>query len=73
MLNQYGNGLFDIGMADVNKMKKKIYIKCKKCKDKIFGDTKKKLIYCKCKSIGIDGCEDYIRIIGNKEDYKILK
>lgn len=54
--------------------KKAIYITCRNCGDEIFGDTKKEMIYCKCGLIAVDGCEDYIRVIGNKKDYKeILK
>lgn len=34
-----------------NKAKKEIYIKCKKCADEIFIDTRKKMTYCKCKTI----------------------
>lgn len=49
-----------------NKTEKEIYIKCKKCADEIFGDTRKKMTYCKCKTIGVDGCEDYVRVIGDK-------
>ena len=55
-----------------NKSKEEIYIKCKKCGDEIFGDTKKKMTYCTCTSIAVDGCEDYIRVNGNKEDYEIM-
>jgi len=51
---------------------KKTFIKCKKCGDEIFGDTKKKMTYCKCKSISADGCEDYIRVNGDKENYEII-
>lgn len=28
--------------------------------------------YYKCKTIAVDGCEDYIRVIGNEEDYKVI-
>lgn len=55
-----------------NKTKKQTFIKCKKCSDEIFGDTKKKMIYCKCQSISVDGCEDYIRVNGDKENYEII-
>jgi len=54
-----------------NKTQKQTFIKCKKCGDEIFGDTKKKMTYCKCKKIWVDGCEDYIRIGGDEKDYKI--
>jgi len=55
-----------------NKTKKQTFIKCKKCGDEIFGDTKKKMTYCKCKSISVDGCEDYVRVNGDKENYEII-
>lgn len=61
---------------NMKKNKKKeveIYIKCVKCGEEIKGDTNKKMIYCECGKIGVDGCEHYIRIIGNEEDYKIVK
>jgi hypothetical protein len=53
--------------------KKEAYYKCNHCGDEIFWNTQKKLTFCKCKKIAIDGCEYYVRIIGNKEDYKIIK
>ena len=33
----------------------------------------KKLIECTCKTIFVDGCEDYVRIGGNKGDYVDVK
>jgi hypothetical protein len=53
-----------------NKTEKKIYIKCKKCGDEIFGDTRKKMTDCKCGAIAVDGCEDYVRVIGDEENYE---
>jgi hypothetical protein len=49
--------------------KKETYIKCVKCNDEIFYNTHKVLTYCKCGAIWVDGCEDYIRVGGNKEDH----
>ncbi|MCX6761199.1 MAG: hypothetical protein NTZ84_03825 [Candidatus Nealsonbacteria bacterium] len=54
------------------KTKKETYVRCKKCGDEIFGDTHKKMTCCKCKFIGVDGCEDYVRIIGEEENYEII-
>ncbi|MFA5925633.1 MAG: hypothetical protein WC831_01755 [Parcubacteria group bacterium] len=56
------------------KIKKEIemYVKCLKCGEEIKGDTNKKMIPCKCGTIEVDGCEFYIRIIGNKQDYKMI-
>ena len=48
------------------------YYKCNHCGDEIFWNTHKKLIRCKCGKIYVDGCEDYIRIGGNKEDCKVI-
>jgi len=57
-----------------NKTKKATYIKCRKCGDEIFSDTKKKMTPCKCGLISVDGCEDYVRISGDKKDYEeVLK
>lgn len=53
-----------------NKPKKGVYIECLKCGDKIYYDTDKKMTYCKCEAIAVDGCEFYTRIIGNEKDYK---
>ncbi len=52
---------------------KRTYYKCKKCKDEIFYDTCKKMIYCKCKAIAIDGCDDYVRVMGDKNDYEVIE
>ena len=53
--------------------KKEAYFRCKKCGDEIYWNTRKNLTFCKCKKIGIDGCEHYVRIISNKDDYEIIK
>lgn len=53
--------------------KKEIFYKCIHCGDEIFWNTHKKLVFCKCNKIGIDGCEFYIRVIGNDGDYKVVK
>lgn len=57
----------------ITKIKKQVYYKCTHCGDDIFWNTQKSLIYCKCKKIFIDGCEYYVRVGGNKEDYKVIK
>ncbi len=53
--------------------KKNVYYKCTHCGDEIYWNTHKKFIECTCKAIFVDGCEDYIRIGGNKEDYTDVK
>ena len=46
--------------------------KCTHCGDEIFWNTHKKLVYCKCKKIWVDGCEDYVRVGGKEEDRKVI-
>lgn len=60
-------------MATKSKAKKEAYFKCKKCGDEIYWNTHKKMAYCKCGAVAVDGCEDYIRLIGNKSDYEGIK
>lgn len=60
-------------MKKKNITKKEAYFKCKKCGDEIYWNTHKKMIYCRCESIAIDGCEYYVRIVGNKESYKRIE
>ena len=52
--------------------KKKTYIKCKKCGVEIHQNTHKKMTPCKCGAVQVDGCADYGRVLGNKEDYAVL-
>jgi hypothetical protein len=56
-----------------NKSKEETYYKCTHCADEIFWNTHKKLTYCKCKQIWVDGCEDYVRVGGNEGDYGVIK
>ena len=58
-----------------NKTKKDLYYKCTHCGDEIFWNTNKKLTYCKCKKLWVDGCDDYIRIGGDRDkgDYEVIK
>ncbi|MFZ2300062.1 MAG: hypothetical protein WAW00_02935 [Candidatus Moraniibacteriota bacterium] len=53
--------------------KKETYYKCAHCGDEIFWNTRKKLTYCKCEKIWIDGCEDYVRVGGDKADYSVIE
>jgi len=50
--------------------KKELYWKCKKCGDEIYSDTHKKLTYCKCGALGVDGCEDYVRLLGDEKNHE---
>jgi DNA-directed RNA polymerase subunit RPC12/RpoP len=52
------------------KIKKALYYKCAKCGDEIFWNTQKRMIYCQCGALGIDGCEYYVRLIGDEKDHK---
>lgn len=53
--------------------KKEFYYKCKKCGTEIYWNTHKKYTQCSCGVLAVDGCEYYVRVIGNKEDYKEIK
>jgi hypothetical protein len=53
--------------------KKETYIKCKKCGTEIPANTHKRLTRCKCEAVWVDGCEDYIRIGGSKENYEQIQ
>ncbi len=55
-----------------NNTKENTYYKCTRCGDEIFWDTHRKLTYCKCKKIWVDGCEDYVRVGGKEEDRKVI-
>lgn len=55
-----------------NKAKGETYYKCTHCGDEIFWNTHKKLTYCKCKKIWVDGCEYYVRVGGNEGDYEMI-
>lgn len=56
-----------------NQNKKESYIKCKKCGTEIYFNTHKKMTPCECRAVEVDGCEDYVRVIGNKEDYEQIQ
>jgi ribosomal protein L37E len=58
--------------SPITTTEKKTYIKCKKCGMEIHQDTHKKMTACKCGLIQVDGCEDYARVLGGKENYSIL-
>ncbi len=51
---------------------KQDYYECLHCGVQIPGNTHKAFVECKCGKIAIDGCEDYVRIIGNMDDVKII-
>lgn len=53
--------------------KKGTCYKCTHCGDEIFWNTHKRYTQCSCGAVAVDGCENYVRVIGNKEDYKEIK
>ncbi len=55
------------------KIKKELFFKCKKCGDEIYWNTGKKMVMCKCEALGVDGCEFYVRLIGNEANRKVVK
>lgn len=54
-------------------IKKMAYIKCRKCSTEIYWNTYKRMTYCKCGAIAVDGCEYYVRLIGNEVDYEQIQ
>ena len=52
------------------KNKKEIYFKCKKCGDEIYWNTNKQMIHCKYGALGVDGCEDYVRLLGDEKNHE---
>lgn len=55
------------------KSKKETYFKCKKCGDEIYWNTHKKYTKCRCGALAVDGCEFYIRIMGDKKDHTTVE
>lgn len=45
-------------------------IKCLKCGDIIYSRSRNDFHWCSCESCAIDGGFDYIRIIGNRENWE---
>ncbi len=52
------------------KIKKDLYFKCLQCGDEVFWNTHKQMTYCQCGALGVDGCEYYVRIIGDEKNCK---
>ena len=50
--------------------KKEVYFKCKKCGDEIYWNTHKQMTYCKCGALGVDGCKDYVRLLGAEKNHE---
>ena len=47
-------------------------VQCKKCGDIIESKTRHDFKWCKCKSVAVDGGYDYLRRVGNREDWEDL-
>lgn len=47
-------------------------IKCKKCGDVIESKSVHDFKFCKCKSVAVDGGHDYLRRLGELEDWEDL-
>ena len=46
-------------------------IKCKKCGDVIYSRSRHDFHWCSCNSVAIDGGFDYLKIIGQPNDWKL--
>ena len=44
-------------------------VQCVVCGTVIPTDTRKELIDCACGCVSVDGCPDYVRILGDPTDY----
>ena len=47
-------------------------IKCKKCGEIIESTSIHDFKFCKCGAVAVDGGKDYLRRVGNKDDYEEL-
>lgn len=47
-------------------------IKCKKCGDIIESKSTNDYKKCSCSAVAVDGGKDYLKRIGNEEDYEEL-
>ncbi|MCX6789571.1 MAG: hypothetical protein NTZ42_03110 [Candidatus Gribaldobacteria bacterium] len=52
------------------KTKKDTYFKCPQCGNEIFWNTRKQMVFCQCGALGVDGCEYYVRLVGDGKDRK---
>jgi len=51
---------------------KVMYLQCTHCDDTIHSSYSGEYVSCKCGKIGVDQTHDYVRYIGNKNDYEIM-
>lgn len=47
-------------------------IRCKKCGDIIESESVHDFKWCKCGAVAVDGGKDYLRRLGNLEDFEDL-
>ena len=47
-------------------------IRCKKCGDIIESKSVHDFVWCSCKACAVDGGHDYLRRVGNLEDWEDL-
>lgn len=47
-------------------------IKCKKCGEIIESKHRHDFKFCKCGAVAVDGGKDYLRRVGNNEDFEEL-
>ena len=47
-------------------------IKCKKCGDVIESTYRHDFKFCKCRAVAVDGGKEYLKRIGNEENYEEL-
>ncbi len=45
-------------------------IRCKKCGEIIESVHRHDFKYCSCRSVAVDGGKDYLRRLGNREDWE---
>lgn len=48
-------------------------LKCLKCNDVIWSRHRHDMRWCSCKTVAIDGGRDYTKILGNRENWELLK
>lgn len=47
-------------------------IRCKKCGDIIESKTRHSFVVCKCGAVAVDGGHDYLKRVGNQEEWEEL-
>ena len=47
-------------------------IQCTKCGTTIVSETRHDFVWCPCKSVAVDGGKDYLKRVGNRENWKEL-